>query len=99
LRFIKAPHPEFQAEQGTDTIQFTVFIGLCPQQCRQLANHTPCARGIIRLFASRPVEGRIEASWRSGYAEDCKSLHPGSIPGEASKFFHNDFRRLKTAAT
>ena len=24
------------------------------------------------------------ASWRSGYAEDCKSLHPGSIPGEAS---------------
>ncbi|GEM_PF-2896962 len=26
-----------------------------------------------------------EASWRSGYAEDCKSLHPGSIPGEASK--------------
>lgn len=28
-----------------------------------------------------------EASWRSGYAEDCKSLHPGSIPGEASKSF------------
>lgn len=27
-----------------------------------------------------------KASWRSGYAEDCKSLHPGSIPGEASKF-------------
>ena len=27
------------------------------------------------------------ASWRSGYAEDCKSLHPGSIPGEASN--HN----------
>jgi hypothetical protein len=27
-----------------------------------------------------------EASWRSGYAEDCKSLHPGSIPGEASNF-------------
>jgi hypothetical protein len=26
------------------------------------------------------------ASWRSGYAEDCKSLHPGSIPGEASNF-------------
>jgi hypothetical protein len=25
-----------------------------------------------------------KASWRSGYAEDCKSLHPGSIPGEAS---------------
>jgi hypothetical protein len=26
-----------------------------------------------------------EASWRNGYAEDCKSFHPGSIPGEASK--------------
>ena len=25
------------------------------------------------------------ASWRSGYAADCKSVHPGSIPGEASK--------------
>ena len=33
--------------------------------------------------------GLSEASWRSGYAEDCKSLHPGSIPGEASTF---DFR-------
>ncbi len=28
-----------------------------------------------------------EASWRSGDAEDCKSLYPGSIPGEASKKF------------
>ena len=24
------------------------------------------------------------ASWRSGYAEDCKSLYGGSIPSEAS---------------
>ena len=23
--------------------------------------------------------------WRNGYAEDCKSLYPGSIPGVASK--------------
>jgi hypothetical protein len=75
------------------------FHHLSPQQCRQLAGNAPCALGIIGLFASRPVKGRIEASWRSGYAEDCKSLHPGSIPGEASNFFHNDFRRLKTAAT
>ena len=29
----------------------------------------------------------VEASWRSGYAEDCKSLHPSSILGEASKIF------------
>ena len=25
------------------------------------------------------------ATWRNGYAEDCKSFHPGSIPGVASK--------------
>ena len=25
------------------------------------------------------------AMWRNGYAEDCKSLYPGSIPGIASK--------------
>ena len=27
---------------------------------------------------------RLEASWRSGYAEDCKSLYSGSNPDEAS---------------
>jgi hypothetical protein len=27
-----------------------------------------------------------EASWRSGDVADCKSAHPGSIPGEASNF-------------
>ena len=36
------------------------------------------------------------ASWRSGYAEDCKSLYGGSIPSEASIFFqeaiHGRFR-------
>jgi hypothetical protein len=26
------------------------------------------------------------ATWRSGYAADCKSAHPGSIPGVASTF-------------
>ena len=35
--------------------------------------------------ASRCCLASSSASWRSGYAEDCKSLHPGSIPGEASK--------------
>ncbi len=29
-----------------------------------------------------------EARWRSGDAEDCKSLHAGSIPARASIFFH-----------
>ena len=26
----------------------------------------------------------IKARWRSGYAPDCKSVYPGSIPGRAS---------------
>jgi hypothetical protein len=30
---------------------------------------------------------RPEASWRSGYAADCKSVYLGSIPGEASTLF------------
>ena len=34
------------------------------------------------------------ASWRSGYAEDCKSLHPGSIPGEASILLHHRYSHL-----
>ena len=36
---------------------------------------------------SRRDSSVVTASWRSGYAEDCKSLHPSSILGEASKFF------------
>ena len=27
----------------------------------------------------------LGATWRSGYAPDCKSVDPGSIPGVASK--------------
>lgn len=47
------------------------------------------ARGRLTAFHRQHIEsarnaGSNEASWRSGYAEDCKSLHPGSIPGEAS---------------
>jgi hypothetical protein len=45
--------------------------------------------GRLTAFSPQPIgtgwnAGSNEASWRSGYAEDCKSLHPGSIPGEAS---------------
>lgn len=29
-------------------------------------------------------DGVDKATWRNGYAEDCKSLYPGSIPGVAS---------------
>ena len=32
---------------------------------------------------------QLEASWRSGYAEDCKSLYGGSIPSEASNKINN----------
>ncbi len=48
---------------------------------------TPCrARASKLAIAASPRRARRfgTASWRSGYAEDCKSLHPGSIPGEAS---------------
>ena len=38
------------------------------------------------LKAHRPAG--YEASWRSGYAEDCKSSYGGSIPSEASNFQH-----------
>ena len=43
-------------------------------------------RGPLLTVGRRRLSG--EASWRSGYAEDCKSLHPGSIPGEASSRPH-----------
>ena len=33
------------------------------------------------LCCKQPANG---ATWRSGYAADCKSVHPGSIPGVAS---------------
>lgn len=56
---------------------------------------------VIRLDApktapywSRVMTAGFEASWRSGYAEDCKSLNPGSIPGEASKPAHHMDRAI-----
>ncbi len=41
----------------------------------------------LLTYSSLLIAGSGGASWRSGYAEDCKSLHPGSIPGEASTHF------------
>ena len=32
---------------------------------------------------------RSSASWRSGYAADCKSVYTGSIPVLASNLFNN----------
>ena len=67
-----------------EPVEFKVFTQTSHAQSTSGDEHAPCAASILRLFASRPVIDRHEASWRSGYAEDCKSLHPGSIPGEAS---------------
>lgn len=62
-----------------------------------------CQKPTTRLVKrpTQPVEkvsqNNGEASWRSGDAEDCKSLHPGSIPGEASNFrFLNANREIRT---
>lgn len=58
------------------------------------------ATGLIRLrctlfWSSSPIPGerRDEARWRSGYAEDCKSLHAGSIPARASISASRDLHR------
>lgn len=54
--------------------------------CRfRLRTRPPC--GYRRRYGDHARVISRKASWRSGYAEDCKSLHPGSIPGEASKLF------------
>ena len=42
--------------------------------------------GVVSLTGFPYKPRSVEASWRSGYAEDCKSLHPSSILGEASNF-------------
>ena len=52
----------------------------------RLPGRAGSARARTAALTRRPraPRGPREASWRSGHAEDCKSLHPGSIPGEAS---------------
>ena len=40
-----------------------------------------------------------EATWRSGYVADCKSAHPGSIPGVASKFIEAGKGRMERDET
>ncbi|VTZ24149.1 hypothetical protein MPC4_20308 [Methylocella tundrae] len=53
------------------------------QKFARTPNHALLRSGFFCYRQDRAVVA-TEASWRSGYAEDCKSLHPGSIPGEAS---------------
>src|SRR4030081_1442157 len=45
---------------------------------------TPCDKTLFFVQGGAPRLMAAEASWRNGYAEDCKSFYPGSIPGEAS---------------
>lgn len=59
----------------------------CPKPMGKEAS--PLDAGFLATYWSRVDARSGEASWRSGYAEDCKSLHPGSIPGEASSFLGN----------
>ena len=40
------------------------------------------------VFMGRSIQD--EATWRSGYVPDCKSVYPGSIPGVASNFPKSD---------
>src|SRR6185312_4415364 len=42
-------------------------------------------RGLTAKLRTRQRPRSPAARWRSGYAEDCKSLHAGSIPARASK--------------
>ena len=43
-----------------------------------------CELAVSNLRKAR--KSAVEARWRSGDVEDCKSSHPGSIPGRASSF-------------
>jgi hypothetical protein len=61
-------------EHGESSVNYSFSDILKQQGC----NPKP-----VRLYA--PDNLQREASWRSGDAEDCKSLYGGSIPSEASK--------------
>ena len=66
---------------------FSFFMHSFQGADARLATHRTSPPLRVRLrIANEHASGfaLYEASWRSGYAEDCKSLHPGSIPGEAS---------------
>ena len=48
-----------------------------------LKNNGLIQKQLYKLFELTILD--LSATWRNGYAEDCKSLYPGSIPGVASK--------------
>ena len=50
---------------------------------------------VLRLSDENPKKIMTSASWRSGYAADCKSVYTGSIPVLASSLFSDlDRNRL-----
>src|SRR3954471_10565391 len=63
-----------------------------------IRGNCPTVTGVVmpRGLAYKPV-ARPAASWRSGYAADCKSVYLGSIPGEASSNVLNVLSRLRFA--
>ncbi len=51
----------------------------------------------IAYLTALPLKSAVQASWRSGYAADCKSVYAGSIPADASNkinTFHRFLRRI-----
>ena len=63
------------------------FLGSRPTSRLRHSGDLLTAAIPIKSLSRGGAQGAASASWRSGHAEDCKSLHPGSIPGEASTHF------------
>ena len=65
-----------------DKVVYNLIIQINNNQIRSLFN-----RLITNILYKTPCGYplKLMATWRNGYAEDCKSLYPGSIPGVASK--------------
>ena len=59
-----------------------------------LTHRFACLANALDSQGQVPDMSRRTASWRNGYAEDCKSFNPGSIPGEASNPFSFWFQAL-----
>ena len=65
-----------------------------PEKSLAFLLNAPCALSKFVLNARHhTLYSTRTASWRSGDAEDCKSLHPSSILGEASTFPLPDYER------
>ncbi len=91
------PLPLVDCRPSSSLLRQKVQLGLaeighlCTQPTRGTAGRESTCQSKQLLVGGLATIKQIQhtsrmASWRSGYAEDCKSLHPGSIPGEASTF-------------